>query len=115
MRSPRSLEAIESLDPSALSAQERMVISAIIVNDGATTYEIEEYIKQYGGTGKHQSVSATVNKLWHVKKVIRPSGMTRPTDTGRRANVMEIGSEDEPDAPKEPGKDQPDTVQIGMM
>lgn len=111
---PRSMEAWYGLDPDAMAARQRRIIRVIADGmeagrHGATTYEIEV------ATGmRHQSCSAAVSLMWHGKRWIRPSGRTRLTDTGRRANVMEIGDPEAPDAPRQPeigGKDGPAPVE----
>lgn len=90
----RSIEAFYSLHESYISKLERQVLGAIADgmrngNFGMTTWEIEVLLG-----GKHQSISARVSRLWHQKKTIRPSGVKRPTDTGRMADVYELIIED---------------------
>ena len=86
----RSIEAFYSLHESTISKLERQVLDAIAngmrnENFGMTTWEIEVLLG-----GKHQTISACVSRLWHQKKTIRPSGVKRPTDTGRMADVYEL-------------------------
>ena len=103
LRNPRSSEAYLSLDVLLMSALCRKIVCLIgeAMADGRggmTTWEIEDV------TGKkHQTISSTVSGLYHISKAIRPSGLTRRTDTGRRADVYEIGDPEAADAPIQPG------------
>jgi hypothetical protein len=104
----RSLEAWYGQDPRRLSIRERAIVDVVrqemdAGRHGATTYEIEVATRL-----KHQSASSTVSKLWHTKHVLRPSGQTRKTDTGSRADVMEIGDSRQFGAPRQPAPFAPD-------
>lgn len=107
-QNPRSSEAYQSIDPVVKLTTEERIIACIVSGQrrgmhGATTYECEVAIG-----GKHQSISAAVSGLYHDKRQIRPSGYTRPTDTGRRADVYEIGDPQAADAPIPPALGQAD-------
>jgi hypothetical protein len=54
---------------------------------GLACWEVEEYIKQHGGMGLHQSVSATINWLFNEGWVIRVG--VNKTPANRRAYVYE--------------------------
>lgn len=105
---PRSVEAALSLDAQQVSDRERAIL--VMVGEamttparGLTTWELEQRTG-----GKHQSVSATVSRLFHDRRLLRPSGRTRLTDTARRADVYELGDPQAVDAPVQSGVGQKD-------
>lgn len=101
---PRSIEAAASLDVVTLADREREIVTLIGERGGLTTDEVEEITG-----GLHQSVSATISRLYHDRRMLRPSGRTRKTRTGRRADVYEVGDPQAPDAPVQPKAGKPDS------
>jgi hypothetical protein len=101
---PRSAEAFASLDLMRLSRREREIVTLIGERGGLATFEVEEALG-----GLHQSISAAISGLYHKKRMLRPSGKTRKTRTGRRADVYEVGDPLAHDAPVQPKKGKADT------
>ena len=92
-----------SLDVLLMSARNKQIVRLIGEamaegRDGLTTWEVE-----MATGGKHQTISSAISGLYHDHRAIRPSGLTRLTDTGRRADVYEIGDPEAADAPVQPG------------
>lgn len=101
-RNPRSTEAwVASAE--GLSDREREIVRLVEQHGGLATFEVENLTG-----GLHQSISAAISGLYHRKRLLRPSGRTRLTPTGRRADVYEVGDPMAEDAPVQPRAGGPD-------